>query len=277
MKTLYGLAALMTAAATLSACGSQADNQATANELAVDANMAADNSMAPIRGPFADAEMLMNEQMMAAVGSDAGQNWLKKMIVHHQGAIGMSRVVLDQNPTAEVAKMARESITKQGKEIEDLRKLIREGAPDQRSAELYRPAMMDMHQKMMAASGPNISETYMRKMLEHHRGAVAMSDVALANGVSGALRNQVQKTKTSQQKEIAMVEAMLRGEPMAEGKQEAAPAPTAAASTNPQVATAAPARTSSTPNRSTAPASPASTSAASNRADPHAGHDMNNM
>lgn len=214
MKKLSGIAALLMATAALGACGSQGDNQATTNEAAMDGNMAADNSM-QMSGPFADAEMRMNEQMMAAVGRDAGQNWLKKMIVHHQGAIDMSRVVLDQNPTADVAKMARDTITKQGKEIEDLRKLVEEGAPDQRSAELYRPAMMDMHQKMMAASGSDVSDTYLRKMLEHHRGAVAMSDVALANGVTGAIRSQIQKTRTSQQKEIDMVEAMLRGEPMA--------------------------------------------------------------
>lgn len=277
MNKLYGYALLLAAAATLSACDSQADNQVMSNQPAMDANMTAETSMAPMSGPFADAEMRMNEQMMTAVGSDAGQNWVKKMIVHHQGAVDMSRVVLDQNPTADVATMARETITKQGKEIEDLRTLGREGAPDQRSADLYRQAMMDMHQKMMAASGANISETYMRKMLEHHRGAVAMSDVALANGVSGALRSQVQKTRGEQQKEIETVEAMLRGETMAKAKQNATPEPRAAPSSNRQAAPAAPAQTSSAPTRSKASASSASDAATSNQADPHAGHDMNNM
>lgn len=240
MNKMTTFTALLMATAALAACGSQADNQVAANEPAMDANMAAGNSM-QMSGPFAEAEMRMDEQMMAAVGSDVGQNWLKKMIVHHQGAIDMSRIVLDQNPTADVAKMARETIAKQGKEIEDLQKLVQEGAPDQRSAELYRATMMDMHQKMMAASGADVSQTYMRKMLEHHKGAVAMSDVALANGVTGTLRSQIQKTRADQQKEIAMVEAMLRGEPMqsamqqsgaktsAQAKAEPAPADTAKA------------------------------------------------
>jgi uncharacterized protein (DUF305 family) len=219
MNKVTKFTALLMATAALAACGSQADNQVAANETAMDANMAAGNSM-QMSGPFAEAEMRMDEQMMAAVGSNVGQNWLKKMIVHHQGAIDMSRIVLDQNPSADVAKMARETIAKQGKEIEDLQKLVQEGAPDQRSAELYRPAMMDMHQKMMAASGSDVSQTYMRKMLEHHKGAVAMSDVALANGVTGTLRSQIQKTRADQQKEIAMVEAMLRGEPMQSAMQQ---------------------------------------------------------
>lgn len=235
MKKLNSIAVMMMATAALSACGSQSDNQVTANETNMRANMAADNSM-QMSGPFGESEMRMDRDMMAAVGSDVGQNWLKKMIVHHQGALDMSRIVLEQNPTADVAKMARDTITKQGMEIEDLRKLVEEGAPDQQSAELYRPAMMDMHQKMMAATGSDISETYLRKMLEHHEGAVTMSDVALANGVTGAIRSQIQKTRADQQKEIGMVEAMLRGEPMP----SAAPAP---AKATPATSTAEPATT----------------------------------
>ena len=239
-------------------------------------------------GPFADAEMRMDQQMMAAVGSDAGQNWLKKMIVHHQGALDMSRIVLDKNPTADVAKMAQDTISKQGKEIEDLQKLVKEGAPDQRSAELYRPAMMDMHQKMMAASGTDISRTYLQKMLEHHKGAVTMSDVALANGVTGALRSQIQKTRADQQKEIAMVEAMLRGEPMQsamqqsgaktaeQAKAEPAPAPaeTVKAAPKAQPKTTSTARqaepkAAATPPAKAEPAPAASTCAPEHRA---AGH-----
>lgn len=267
---------LLLGTAMLAACGGNVGDQTASNEVVVADNMPANEGMA-MTGPFAEAEMRMNEQMMAAVGSDAGQNWLKKMIVHHQGAIDMSRVVLEQNPTADVARMARETITKQGKEIEDLRKLVQEGAPDQRSAELYRPAMMDMHDKMMAASGSNISETYMRKMLEHHRGAVAMSDVALANGVTGAIRDKVQKTRSEQQKEIAMVEAMLRGEPMAEAKEEPAKAPTTAPAAERRTAPATPPKASAEPPRQpTAPRPPAAPAPAS-QADPHAGHDMNKM
>lgn len=200
--TAVGLALL------LSACGS--GGEGTQNEVAGsnDMNaMAADPS-----NPFAQSEMQMNERMMAAVGTDAGDSWAKKMIEHHQGAIDMSRIVLEQNPSADVAMMARETIEKQQKDIGDIRKLLKDGAPNQQSAELYRSAMMEMHEKMMAAKGADVSETFMRKMLEHHKGAVAMSDVALQNGVSGALREQVQKTRDDNQKDAKMIEAMLGGQ-----------------------------------------------------------------
>ena len=136
------------------------------------------------------------------------------MIAHHQGAIDMSQVVLAQNPKPDVAMMARETIDKQQKDIENIRKLLKNGAPDQKSADLYQPTMMDMDQKMQAAKGADVSETFMRKMLEHHKGAVAMSDVALAHGVIGALRAQIEKTRDDNRKDAAMVEAMLRAESM---------------------------------------------------------------
>lgn len=201
-------------AAGLAACGG-ADNQANQT-----AGNATEDVAAAATGPYADAERRMNEAMSAAVGTDTGDNWAKKMVVHHQGAIDMSEVVLQQNPRPDVAEMARMTIEKQRKEIEDIRSLFKTGAPNQQSADIYRDATMAMHQGMQAATGADASETFLQKMLEHHKGAVAMSDIALQNGVAGRLREQVQKTRDDQQKEVLMVEAMLRGETMQHAMRE---------------------------------------------------------
>lgn len=208
MKKLLPTIALSALALALAACGSQDE---PTNNVMAENDM---NAMMADAGPFADSEMQMNDAMMSAVGVNAQDSWVRKMIEHHRGAVAMSRIVLAQNPTPEVAKMAQMTIDMQGKEITDLEKLIATGNPNPASAELYRPAAMQMHSAMMAATGADISETYLRKMLAHHQGAVAMSDVALANGATGAVRAQIEKTKATQQKEVAAVEAMLRGEPM---------------------------------------------------------------
>lgn len=213
---IFSLSAL---ALGLAACGSS-DQPAATDQAAVE-TVNDDMAMEVRSGPFGEAETKMDQQMMAAKGSDAGQSWAKKMIAHHQGAIDMSEIVLQQNPKADVAKMARDAIAKNQRDIADIRKLVKDGAPDQVSADLYEPAMMDMKQNMMAASGSNVSETFMRKMLAHHNGAVAMSDVALANGVTGAVRSQVQKTRNENMKDAKMTEAMLRGEPMKEPSKKA--------------------------------------------------------
>ncbi len=203
-RTVVGLALVTTVAA----CGPSANKNdvVTGENAQVTSSKATSTSMA---GRFDPVESKMGEQMMTAVGADAGDNWVRKMIAHHQGAVDMSKVVLDQKPTAEAAKMAKMTIDKQSREIEVLKKLEEKGHPNPKSADAYKPAMMEMQQAMMAAQGSTISDTYLRKMLAHHQGAIAMSDVALASGVSGAIKAQVQKTRADQQKEVDTVKSMI--------------------------------------------------------------------
>lgn len=263
---------VLVVAGGLVACGGAVDDQANDSGAGTEtANMTAEAPNA-----FADSEQRMNNAMMAAVGTDAGDSWAKKMIAHHQGAIDMSEIVLRQNPLADVGEMARMTIEKQGEEIGDIRKLVKDGAPNQQSADLYRSSMMDMHQKMQAATGADVSETFMRKMLEHHRGGVVMSDMALQNGVTGALREQVQKTRDDQQKEARMVEAMLRGETMQHAMQESGAKSAEQAKAEPAPAEKARVAPKAEP-KSIPKASPAATTKPALAPDPHAGHDMNKM
>jgi hypothetical protein len=123
----------------------------------------------------------------------------------------------------------------------------------------------------MAATGADISETYLRKMLAHHQGAVAMSDVALANGATGAVRAEIEKTKATQQKEVAMVEAMLRGEPMPSTAPAASEPAASAAPAKPAAPKPAPAKPAPKPAEPKAaePKAPAPTCLPEHRA---AGH-----
>lgn len=78
------------------------------------------------------------------------------------------------------------------------------------AANPYGPSEMKMHEKMMAAMGADAGETWTRKMIEHHRGAVEMSQVALRSTQNADVRREAQKAITSQNREIAMLNAMLR-------------------------------------------------------------------
>jgi uncharacterized protein (DUF305 family) len=74
----------------------------------------------------------------------------------------------------------------------------------------YGQAEMDMHQKMMAAKQGDPSEMWTRKMIEHHRGAIAMSRVAVRDAKDAETRQMAQMTITKQEKDIAELEAWLR-------------------------------------------------------------------
>ena len=73
----------------------------------------------------------------------------------------------------------------------------------------YGQAEMDMHQKMMAAKQGDAAEMWTRKMIEHHRGAVAMSRVAVRDAKDAQTRQMAQMTITKQEKDIAELQSWL--------------------------------------------------------------------
>lgn len=74
----------------------------------------------------------------------------------------------------------------------------------------YGQVEMDMHQKMMAAKQGDPSEMWTRKMIEHHRGAITMSRVAVRDAKDAETRQMAQMTITKQEKDIAELQAWLR-------------------------------------------------------------------
>lgn len=64
-----------------------------------------------------------------------------------------------------------------------------------------------MHAGMATATGETIDEAYIAKMIEHHRGAVAMADVALAQSTDPDIRRMAQAVKDAQTREIEEMRA----------------------------------------------------------------------
>ena len=61
------------------------------------------------------------------------------------------------------------------------------------------------------------SPTFQSSKRSNTIAAVVQSDVVLANGATGRGRTLARKAKTVRAKEISMIEAMLAGEPDADG------------------------------------------------------------
>jgi uncharacterized protein (DUF305 family) len=74
----------------------------------------------------------------------------------------------------------------------------------------YGATEMEMHKKMMMANSGLPSELWTRKMIEHHRGAIAMSRMALETATDKQTLNMAQMTITAQTREIAKMQAWLK-------------------------------------------------------------------
>lgn len=269
MKLIPSFLAATSAMVLIAGCSQEAE--APANQLeTADANlMAADPS-----NPYAQAEMQMKERMAAATGSNPSEAWTRKMIEHHRGAIAMSDILLAQGGDAQVLEKARMTADMQRKEIAELEALLPAGAAGAAAADgtnPFGPAVTQMHERMMAATGDNPSETWLRKMIVHHRGGADMSNVLVELGGVPRVLEKARMTAQKQTQEADELERMLNGEPpAAAAAPSAAATPAAAPAPAPKVQPkAAPAKASAPAAAPKAPATPAE--------DPHAGHDMGNM
>ena len=74
----------------------------------------------------------------------------------------------------------------------------------------YGKVEMEMHMKMMGAKAGDASEKWTRKMIEHHRGAIAMSRVALAQAQDAETTRMAQMTIDMQEKDIGELQGWLR-------------------------------------------------------------------
>lgn len=70
----------------------------------------------------------------------------------------------------------------------------------------YTASEQQMHQAMMQAHGADPQETFALKMIEHHRGAIAMSEVLMQQNPDPELRQMAEKTIAMQRQEITELE-----------------------------------------------------------------------
>ena len=76
--------------------------------------------------PYAEAEMRMSHKMMEAVGSDATETWVRKMIEHHRGAIEMSKILVAKSSDAQAKAQAQKATAEQERGIAELQDWLKQ-------------------------------------------------------------------------------------------------------------------------------------------------------
>lgn len=163
-------------------------------------------------GPFMPIEMDMKQKMAAGIGSTVEHTWALKMIAHHQGAIDMARALLKHSPSGPMSAMAQKTIDDQTKDTAELEKWAQaHKTSDGGGSNPFGEMEEAMGKKMMAAAGANIDQTWARKMIEHHLGALDMSKRVLEDAKDAEIRRMAQMTIDMQTKDVEKLRSMLSG------------------------------------------------------------------
>jgi uncharacterized protein (DUF305 family) len=73
----------------------------------------------------------------------------------------------------------------------------------------YAEVGMAMHHNMMVV-GVDASETWTRQMIEHHRGAIAMSKIAVVQARDKDVRTMAERDIAMQEKDVANLQSWLK-------------------------------------------------------------------
>ncbi len=164
---------------------------------------------------FAEASMKMHKDMAIVFTGNADVDFAKGMIPHHQGAIDMATIVQKYGNDAEVRKLATGIITSQKTEIAQMSAWLAKN--DSQASNSYAAAVAKaytevnarMHSDMTMNFTGNADVDFMKGMIPHHEGAVAMAKVLLQFGKDAELRQLADDVVRTQNEEITMMRAWL--------------------------------------------------------------------
>lgn len=160
-------------------------------------------------------------------GADAG--FARDMQTHHRQAVDMGFLVRDRSQDEAVRTLAYDIITSQQQQAGQMYGwLVQWGLPQTGPAApmawaggehgahvedgepmpgLATPEQLD---ELRAATGDQADRIFLRLMIEHHRGGVAMAKAALADARTDEVRTLAGAIDRAQTAEIALMEGMLR-------------------------------------------------------------------
>lgn len=160
---------------------------------------------------------------VSAEHNDADVQFAQQMIVHHRGAVEMAELAADRTETPEVLDLAERIAAAQGPEIETMTAWLEawdaEVPVDDDMAGMDHgdmdhgsmPGMMTDEQmgRLAGAEGAAFDEAFLTMMIEHHQGAITMSQDEVDAGENADAVALAEKIIEDQTAEIAEMTGLL--------------------------------------------------------------------
>ena len=153
----------------------------------------------------------------ACLTDSISQNFIVQMIPHHRAAIQMSENVLKYTTCNALQQIASNIIAEQAKGIREMQNILCSCKTQKNSCQdisLYRRELQNIIHTMYtgmntACSTNNISDNFMREMIPHHQGAIAMSLNALRYCICPELVPILNTIIISQEKGVKEMQKLL--------------------------------------------------------------------
>src|SRR5688500_10777504 len=133
--------------------------------------------------------------------------FIDSMIEHHQGAIDMAEMAIDQAEHEELRTMAQDIVAAQTTEIEQMQSWRSEWYPDLDATDGMDMAMGDM--TISEDASIPFDQRFIQAMISHHAGAIEMAEMALEQAEHEEIRTLADAIIAAQNAEIEQMQAWL--------------------------------------------------------------------
>ncbi len=160
---------------------------------------------------------MIDEMTTAELCDSISHNFIVQMIPHHRAAIKMSENLLQYTTCIPLQKIALQIIEEQTKSIENMQAILCECAEQTNDTDAvlsYQHDVKVIIERMACGmnSAPDtnrINADFMREMIPHHKGAIAMSCTALQYDICPELVPVLDAIITSQERGVEQMEQLL--------------------------------------------------------------------
>lgn len=162
------------------------------------------------------AEMIC-DMTYARLTKSISHNFIVQMIPHHKAAIQMSENILKFTSNPDIEQIACNIISEQTKGIEKMERILcccsrqcnstEDLCAYQEHVEKHMQKMFDC-MRTVEVVNPNDCN-FLREMIPHHEGAVALSEIALQYCICEELKPILQSIIASQKQEICQMQELM--------------------------------------------------------------------
>jgi uncharacterized protein (DUF305 family) len=201
---------LLTVAFILAACGSAGGGQQGSGSGGEQESAEKSGGMAGMdHGQMGHGSGGMAKQMVMDNGKYSDRAFIDAMVPHHQGAIAMAEVALDNAEHEEIKELSRNIISSQQAEIEELKAIKKEefgtsNVPMEMSQEQMLGMGMMMNPQELANREP-FDKAFIDAMIPHHRSAVEMANVARQRSEVPEIMELAENIVMAQEAEIELM------------------------------------------------------------------------